>query len=518
MLTHLTGPRRGHVDWLSLPAHRVRARSQDRIAVLPADEGETPAEAGLALFRQAGGSYIVEGAAGGALWVNGHPVSERLLRHGDMIEFGDDRPLARFEVIDAAHPMRRTVQAITSDALAYLSASRRPIGARLLRGLSTLAVRLLRETTVLFRITVLAVLVGLGWVLLQQSREIDRMGGHLEAGSDRLDAVATALAVAREEALRPADLETLRQEVDSLVEAQRLRIKDLERRWQAAPELISYAQGSVAFLQGAYGFRQIESGRMLRLVLAPDGKTVVTRFGKPLLTLDGDGPVAERTYTGTAFLIRDARTLATNRHVALPWERDPASIAASAEGLEPVMLKLIAYFPGRTAPLSVRLDQVSDTADLALLRIENGLAELVPLEIDPRTARVGEEIIVLGYPTGLRAMLAQSGERFVQQLKDEGSMGFWEIAEGLAKARLISPLASRGIVGQARAASVAFDADTAHGGSGGPVLDQSGKVIAVQSAIVPDFGGSNLAVPAGELVDLLNLTVTEENPAGATPN
>jgi S1-C subfamily serine protease len=44
-------------------------------------------------------------------------------------------------------------------------------------------------------------------------------------------------------------------------------------------------------------------------------------------------------------------------------------------------------------------------------------------------------------------------------------------------------------------ATVVYDAETTHGGSGGPVLDINGEVIAVNAAIIPEYGGSNLGVP-----------------------
>ncbi len=39
------------------------------------------------------------------------------------------------------------------------------------------------------------------------------------------------------------------------------------------------------------------------------------------------------------------------------------------------------------------------------------------------------------------------------------------------------------------------EAQTTHGGSGGPVFNSSGKVIGVNVAILADFSGSNFAVP-----------------------
>jgi S1-C subfamily serine protease len=48
-----------------------------------------------------------------------------------------------------------------------------------------------------------------------------------------------------------------------------------------------------------------------------------------------------------------------------------------------------------------------------------------------------------------------------------------------------------------------YDAETTHGGSGGPVLDINGSVVAVNAAILPEYGGSNLGVPVARLRALL---------------
>ena len=51
--------------------------------------------------------------------------------------------------------------------------------------------------------------------------------------------------------------------------------------------------------------------------------------------------------------------------------------------------------------------------------------------------------------------------------------------------------------------SVAYDAETTRGGSGGPVLSLDGEVVAVTFAILAEFGGSNLGVPTEEVRRLL---------------
>ncbi len=77
------------------------------------------------------------------------------------------------------------------------------------------------------------------------------------------------------------------------------------------------------------------------------------------------------------------------------------------------------------------------------------------------------------------------------------------MAARLAEKGHIAPLASRGIVGQVTRATIVYDAETTHGGSGGPVLDINGSVVAVNAAILPEYGGSNLGVPVARVRALL---------------
>ena len=68
----------------------------------------------------------------------------------------------------------------------------------------------------------------------------------------------------------------------------------------------------------------------------------------------------------------------------------------------------------------------------------------------------------------------------------------------------LTPLATLGIVGQLTEGTIVYDAVTMSGGSGGPVINLDGEVVAVNAAIIPGFTGSNLGVPASEAARLLD--------------
>ena len=191
--------------------------------------------------------------------------------------------------------------------------------------------------------------------------------------------------------------------------------------------------------------------------------------------------------------------------MALPWEFDESARALVDRGLEPVMVRFVGYLPGEALPFDVVLAGASADADVALLR-GNLPTGSQPLILAERTVAPGDEVAVVGYPLGIRALMARAGTEFVEEVRLAGGGDFWAIAEGLAQRRLITPLATRGIVGQRTDDFVVYDAETTSGGSGGPVVRADGRVVAINSAVFPEFGGSNLGVPADRAASLL-LTV-----------
>ena len=229
----------------------------------------------------------------------------------------------------------------------------------------------------------------------------------------------------------------------------------------------------------------------------------MTPLGQPMLAPDGNGKPVEFQLTGTGFLVQDATKIVTNRHVAQPWENAETIKSFKARGYEPIMLKMIAYLPGESEPFETSLHRVSDQADLAILHLASVPKGIKGLQISSSQPDAGEEVILMGYPTGLRSLLAQAGTEFIKSLEKQGKPDFWQIATKLALQAKIQPLASRGIIGQVASEAIVYDAETTHGGSGGPVLNHQGEVVAINTAIIPEFGGSNIGVPAAKLLTLL---------------
>jgi S1-C subfamily serine protease len=420
-----------------------------------------------------------------------------------MIEFGETGPLSRFCLYREDQPVRTTVADILSDALAYLRVSRQPVADRVFRVLCEVLRRLTRQTTILFRVSVILAIVVLAALAYQQNRSNVLLQQRIESGATRLESFAGALARAQKEALTPKDLQALRGELGGRLSSNAERLAALERRSLATRRVIAGSMSSVVFLQGAYGFREKSSGRMLRHAVDDDGRPLISPRGQPLLSLEGDGPVAERQFTGTGFVVGDGGVVVTNRHVALPWENDADVEALAGQDLEPVMIKFIVYLPGKPAAGQVELLRASEDADLAVLRRKDEAEPLPGLRLADAPPAPGDEVIVMGYPTGLRSMLAQSGDAFIEELQKTDDTGFWSVAARLAEEGHIAPLASRGIVGQVTRATIVYDAETTHGGSGGPVLDINGSVVAVNAAILPEYGGSNLGVPVARVRALL---------------
>ncbi len=501
-LENLTGPSRGRVAWLSSDQLQVVVGTG---GVLQVSQNASTA-AGLearALLSWSGETYEIEALSGSDIWVNGRKIGTAHLLHGDMIEVGADGPMSRFRLCGDTFPTSWPLEEIFGDAVAYARTSRRPFGSRLSKALFESARRILLETTMVFRVTVVLVLMALISFVIWQYRSNILMRQSIQAEASRLEAITIALAETRQEALGAEDLDLIREQLDLQLNTNANRLDLLEQRLGASTRVISESTASVAFLQGAYGLRQQESGKLLRHVLGPDGEPLQTRFGKPLVDPEGAGDPLEFQFTGTGFLLKESGKLVTNRHVALPWTSGEGLLAFEQSGLVPEMLKFLVYLPGLSGPIDAEFFAASETADLALLSVAASATLDRGLTLAEGAPEIGDEVIVIGFATGLRALLAQAGSEFFTALQEADDLDFWTIATRLSEQDRIAPLASRGIIAQITAKAVIYDAETTVGGSGGPALDRNGHVVAVNAAILPEFGGANIGVPVREVRRLL---------------
>lgn len=290
------------------------------------------------------------------------------------------------------------------------------------------------------------------------------------------------------------------------------RLDTLEAHVGASRRVIAGAAESIMFVQGAYGFVEAESGKPLRFLgLGPDGQPLRNRSGAPFIAVGDEGPIAEMFFSGTAFVATNDGLLITNRHIALPWEFDDGAKALVEQGYTPVMRGFVGYLAGAKEPFEVELVVASDEADIAVLRGSGLAGQVTPLTLGEVSPELGDDVLVLGYPTGMRALLARTDETLVSEITSGYEVDFWTVARRLSTAGRINPLATRGIVGQVSSVAVVYDAETTSGGSGGPVIDIHGQVVAINSAVFPEFGGANLGVPARQARELLALAQTKED-------
>ncbi len=126
---------------------------------------------------------------------------------------------------------------------------------------------------------------------------------------------------------------------------------------------------------------------------------------------------------------------------------------------------------GRT--LEARVDGVAVDSDLAILRLQD-TTDLPVADLRTEPVRQGEPIVVVGYPGGGPSTVTTG------------------TVVGFVRGEMLGEAAD----------VVRIDAEIRQGNSGGPVLDQEGRVVAVVFALEVDTG-MGLAVPIQVLMDRL---------------
>ena len=154
---------------------------------------------------------------------------------------------------------------------------------------------------------------------------------------------------------------------------------------------------------------------------------------------------------GSGFAVAPNR-IVTNAHVVALAAQYPQNVAVGvvpSEGSQSFRARLIAIDPAR---------------DLALLQLEQGSVTPIPLFTGPLDD--GAPVAALGYPGNVDLATAQSADDYINPLPPTRSVGIF------SNVRQISGITT-----------LLHTADIARGHSGGPLLDQCGRVVGVNTLI-----------------------------------
>ena len=211
------------------------------------------------------------------------------------------------------------------------------------------------------------------------------------------------------------------------------------------------------------------------LQLAPtklDAPTIYER-SKPALVHIKVGTGSEVVRQGSGVILRSDGLIATNFHVIEGARQASVRLANGDEYTE------------------VAVAAVDEFKDIALLKIK--AVNLPTLELaDSDVVKVGQTAYALGDPLGLEGSLSQG---MVSAFRPGG-----EIHKSLEGFRVIQ-----------------FTAPVSPGNSGGPLLNEEGKVIGLVFAFKPGGQNLNLAVPANYLSAIVLNWKGQENRLEAMP-
>jgi S1-C subfamily serine protease len=188
---------------------------------------------------------------------------------------------------------------------------------------------------------------------------------------------------------------------------------------------------------------------------------------------------SEGRSSGSGFCIDPSGLFITNAHV----------VDRAADGRGQVWLVLDI---GRKTQRRLRSKVLkADSAyDLALLQVDGG-GDLAPLELGSEDGLIETmPIITLGFPFGDK--LKEDGEAYP--------------AITIISSRITSLRRPKDCLGR-----IQFDGQLNPGNSGGPVLDENGRVVGVAVETVPGTG-INLAVPVGRLSEFLKAPILVFSP------
>lgn len=504
-LVHLSGGHRGETHYFDRTWLTLGADATNDLA-FPSDGRRPVAPRHAELFEERCELHLRNRAAEVPTLVNHQPIEETVLHDNDLIQLGPQGPKLRIRIHPEEFAACKLVREIMQDARDIAAESDLGRGGQVGSFVAQLAYDLRTHATRTARAVIVMLLAGLCGVLgalayyshvTQQvyERQQTLVAKTLEAAKERQAELERKTAeerarLAEQLTAHEAEMRRLSATHDAQratgappqeVQALTRRLQTLETERTRAESLIAQYGSAVCLLYGTYGF------------LEPGASPEAT----PAVLLD---------YMGTGFVVEASGTLVTNRHLVKPWSMDKHSAEMIAEGLQPKLMTLFAHCPGQAAPFAVAVARTSDQADLAIGRLSPPPAGIpaIPLARPSAPPAAGEPVLVLGYPTGVEGLLARMEDPVAVGLIQEARNDLGRLVQLIARQGRIWPLATQGHIADVVPNRILYDAQTTGGGSGSPVFDRHGALIAIHSATMTRFGAVSFGVPVERLRDLLS--------------
>jgi DNA-binding response OmpR family regulator len=285
-------------------------------------------------------------------------------------------------------------------------------------------------------------------------------------------------------------------DLDSRLKQTDSRIGKLESESRIAQDIVRDYSNSVCLIYAIVGFHDRKSGHRLNFAgIDANGNPLADEKGNVIVTTEGGTRAVQLHVFGSGFLIDNLGHILTNHHVLEPWWHNTQGIPVPMETFEPTVVSMWAFFPGYETPMPLHVQGVSEDFDLGMAAVDLPESHPRPVAIDQQAAISGSPVVLIGYPTGVEGILARIEEPALKRIAQAVGNDTEGLVQELARRKLIRPLVTQGHLGVVGPDRLVYDAQTTHGGSGGPVFNASGKVIGVNFAILSDFSGSNFAVP-----------------------
>jgi S1-C subfamily serine protease len=282
--------------------------------------------------------------------------------------------------------------------------------------------------------------------------------------------------------------------------------QDLLANLSLPTKLSNDFNNGVCLISGSYIF--IDPNTSLPLRGMKKQKDESDEVEQPQVTTGGDSEIAEVFYTGTGFHVGDGYIL-TNRHVVVePWKYDALSyFFGKVINVQPRLVKLEAFFPGRRRPYQLTVKQASSRDDVAVCKLSGAEASKeipsLPLDQGAETSKIGQSVTTIGFPAGADRLLSvlpeEDAKRLLEQYGEEGP----SLLNQLARRSIVKPLTSQGHVMDLYDDRIVYDAASGEGSSGAPVFGPSGHVIGIHFGYFEQNRLSNYAVPIGRSMSLL---------------